>query len=192
VSADKQVVKALGTARGAVTATATVITAVLGVVFLLIPSWRPLSRDKIEASVSVVALENDVPLEEWARRQYPGDPQGTLRKLLGHAPNANDRSVSGLVVYVRLQADGFKHRSVRLRPRVYDADTRRPPADADFQSIYPETGRLKIDAPSRSSIQLILLDSFTGIPGRYFVRVEAYDSGGILAFDDSKVFRGPK
>jgi hypothetical protein len=191
VIADRQVVKALGTVRGAVTAAATVITAVLGVVFLLIPSWRPLSRDKIEASVSVIALEHDVPLEEWARRQYPGDPKGALRKLLGHPINDNDRAVTGLVLYVRLQADGFKRRSIRLRPRVYDAKTRRPPEDADFQSIYPETGRLKIDAPSRSSIQLILLDSFSGIPGRYFVRVEAYDSGGILAFDDSEPFRGP-
>jgi hypothetical protein len=29
------------------------------------------------------------------------------------------------------------------------------------------------------------------VPGRYFVRVEAYDDGGMLAYADSDTVRGP-
>ncbi len=190
MSTEEPVLRALGTARGALTATATVVTAVLGVVFLLVPSLRPLPRDKIEASVKVAALEPNVALEEWAARQYPGDPAGTLNRLLGHKIRAAEKDVTGLVVYVRLRTDGFKRRSIRLRARVYNAATKRPAETLDVSEIYPEAGQLKIDAPSRSSVQLILLDDFTLAGGRHFVRVEAYDDGGILAYADSDEVEG--
>jgi hypothetical protein len=180
----------LGTARGGLTATATLVTAVLGVVFLLIPSVRPLPRDKIEASLSVPTVESQVDLLEWARRQYPRDPLGELRRLLGHPYRETD-AAAGLVVYVRLRAEGFKRRSIRLRARVYDARTQRPPEDLDTDEIIPESGQLRIDAPSRASVQLMILDDFSRVPGRYFVRVEAYDDGGMLAYADSDAIRGP-
>ena len=188
----RSALRVLGTVRGALTATATVLTAVLGVVFLLIPSWRPLPRDRISASLSIVTLEHDVGLLDWAGRQYPGDTAKRLRRLIGHEPTENDRSTSGLVVYVRLETDGFKRRSIRLRPRVYDAITQRPLENAEIETLYPKTRLLKIDAPSRSSIQLLLLDSLTGFPGPYFIRVEAYDDAGILAFADSRRFTPPE
>lgn len=180
----------LSTARGGLTATATLVTAVLGVVFLLIPSVRPLPRDKIEASLSVPTVESRVDLLEWARRQYPRDPLGELRRLLGHPYRETD-AAAGLVVYVRLRAEGFKRRSIRLRARVYDARTRRPPEDLDTDEIIPESGQLRIDAPSRASVQLMILDDFSRVPGRYFVRVEAYDDGGMLAYADSDTLKGP-
>ena len=182
---------ALGTARGAITATATVLTAVLGVVFLLIPSWRPLPRDKIGASLSIITLESGVPLMDWAQRQYPTDTAARLRDLLGHDPTPTDRSVAGFVAYVRLETEGFKRRWIRLRPRLYDAKTRRPAGNISIDQLYPNISLLKIDAPSRSSIQLLLLDDIAGVPGRYFLRVEAIDDAGVLAFADSKPFTPP-
>jgi hypothetical protein len=181
----------LGTARGSLTATASVITAVLGVVFLLVPSWRPLSRDKIEASVAVAAIERDVSLRDWAQRQFPGDPGGELRRLLGRKLAQGDDAALGVVAYVRLHADGFKRRTIQLRTRVYDAETRRPPENSDFTVVYPSSGKLDIDAPSRASVQLLMLDRFTQVPGCYFIRVEAYDKGGILAYDDSSAIAVP-
>jgi hypothetical protein len=182
----RSVRRALRTVPGAIGATATLITGVLGVVFLLIPSWRPLSRDQVKASLTVPAVETNVSVVEWANRQYPGDPAGALARLIGHKPAAEDTAYDGLVVYVSLQADGFKNRAIRLRARVYDAATqRRDPQQNPEQMTYPKAGELKIDAPSRSSIQLLLLNDFSDIGGRYFVRVEAYDDDGILAYADS-------
>jgi hypothetical protein len=188
---EDSLLRTLGTVRGAITAIATVVTAVLGVVFLLIPSWRPLPRDEIGASLSIITLENGVPLLDWAARQYPHDTAARLRDLLGHDPTPTDRSVAGLVAYVRLETQGFKRRSIRLRPRLYDAKTRRPAKNVSIDQIYPKISLLKIDAPSRSSIQLLLLDDITDIPGRYFLRVEAIDDAGVLAFADSKPFTPP-
>lgn len=177
--------RVLAAARGGVTAAATLITAALGVVFLLVPSLRPLPRDKIEASLSVPAFERSVPLPEWADRQYPGRGPQELRRLLRRPVKADDSATTGIVVYVRLTADGFKRRSIQLRARVYDACTGRPPENSDPEPIYPEAGTLSIDAPSRSSVQLLLLDDFLALGGRFFVRVEAFDAGGILAYADS-------
>lgn len=190
MSEPRAVVRNLGTVRGGLTATASVITAVLGVVFLLLPSWKPLSRDKIEASVTIAAIERDVSLRDWSERQFPGDPAGELRRLVGRPLGKGEDESVGTVAYVQLRADGFKRRTIELRTRIYDARTRRPPESADFGVVYPKSGRLKIDAPSRGSVQLIMLDRFTIVPGCYFIRVEAYDKGGILAYDDSKIIEG--
>jgi len=182
----------LGTARGALGATATLATGVLGVVFLLVPSWRPLARDQIRASLTVPVIETRVGLLDWARRQYPGDPMGTLVRLVGHRLDAEDKGFEGLVVYVSLQSEGFKHRAIRLRARVYNTRTQRPDGGLDpDQMAYPETSRLQIDAPSRSSVQLLLLDDFSDVGGTYFVRVEAYDDDGILAYADSRQIPAP-
>lgn len=186
----RSIKRLLRTAPGALTAIATLLTAVLGVTFVLVPSLRPLPRDKIEASLAVPTVEGQVDLLEWAKRQYPGDPRGELHRLLGHPYRETD-AAAGLVVYVRLRAEGFRRRSIQLRARVYDAATRRPPDNLDTDEIIPESGQLRIDAPSRASVQLILLDDFSRIPGRYFVRVEAYDDGGMLAYADSQRIEGP-
>jgi len=177
---------------GALTAGAGVITAVLGVVFLLIPEWRPLPRDKIGASVTIVTLEQSVPLLKWAARQYPTDTKKRLADAIGHEPDANDKTLSGLVVYVKLETDGFKRRSIKLRSRIYAEKTRRPAGNVTISQTFPRGGKLNVDAPSRSSIQLLLLDDIAGaLGGPYFVRVEAYDEAGVLAFADSRPFMPP-
>jgi hypothetical protein len=185
VSEESAAKRLVGTARGAITASATLITAVLGVVFLLVPSLRPLSRDKIEASLTIPAVESGVTVRDWAERQYPGDPKGALKRLLENNDEA-EATQPGTVVYVRLRADGFKRRSVKLRARVYAAGTQRwPVPNTNFEQLYPEANQFKIDAPSRSSVQLILLSNLDNTDHRLFVRVEAFDDGGILAYADS-------
>jgi hypothetical protein len=188
-------VRLLGPVPGTITAIATLLAAVLGVLFLLVPSLQPLARDKIEASVSVPTVESDVSELRWAEHQYPGGGRtGAIKqldRLLGHRFNPNtDGAVEGMVAYVQLQTDGFQHRSISLRAEVYDAKTGRPPVSSDISEIYPRSGVLTVNAPSRSSVQLMLIDDVTHLDGVFFVRVEAYDNGGILAYADSPRIHG--
>jgi hypothetical protein len=178
--------RALKILRNWLTATLTFVTATLTVVFLLVPEWRPLSRDKIESSLEVPTVDSGVTVLDWARRQYPRHPMRELHKLIGAKDFNETVKTPGTVVYVLLHADGFKHRSIKLRARVYETETRvSPPPEADIGQVYPSAGRLEIDAPSRASVQLILLDDLTDTPKPVFVRVEAYDDEGILAYADS-------
>jgi len=175
----------MGTLPGRLTAVLTLAATGLGVLFLLVPSLRPLSRDQIDASLTVPTVETGVTELDWAARQYPTDTLGELRKLIGRPFNPKtDGVVPGMVVYVGLKTDGFQHRTIALRARVYDVRTRRPEPNSDFSTILPKAGVRRIDAPSRSSVQLLFLDDVSSL-GRYFVRVEAYDDGGILAYADS-------
>lgn len=189
------VVRLLGPVAGTMTGVVTLIAGVLGVVFLLVPSLQPLSRDKIDAAITVPTVESGVSELRWAEHQYPrGGRAGAINeldKLLGHRfdPHA-DGTVRGMVAYVRLQTDGFQHRSISLRAEVYDARTNQPPRSADISEIYPRSGTLTVDAPSRSSVQLMLLDDVAQLSGVFFVRVEAYDDGGVLAYADSPMIHG--
>jgi hypothetical protein len=171
--------------RSGVTATATAVTAVLGIVFVLAPSLRPLPRDKIEASVSIPAIERSVTVCEWAERQYPADPAAAMKRLL-KPDNAASRDQFGTVVYVRLKTDGFQHRAVGLRARVYDWKLKETPVpNSSLELLYPSASDVKVEAPSRSSMQLMLLDDLTDLGRDVFVRVEAYDDAGILSYADS-------
>lgn len=175
---------------------AALTTGVLGAVFLVLPGCRPLPRDKISASVKVVAYENEVPIEDWARQRFPDHPMTNLSRLIpGPGPILpGDKEAKGLVLYVELSTDGFKRRDIRLRTRVYVVRTRHrvDPREIPATQILPSAGELEIDAPSRSSVQLLFLDDLTTLDGGpFFVRVEAYDDGGILAYDDSPPITDP-
>jgi hypothetical protein len=181
--------KALDWIRTGIGTTATVLAAVLGVVFLLVPSWKPLSRDKIGASVSVPVVEEAVRLDDWAQRQYGAEWKKVLPKLVNpkHPEIALRQTTlesKGLVAYVRLETEGFKRRHISLRAEIYDSANSRP-FRGRLEVVYPKSGRTNIDAPSRSSVQLLFLPDLV-TEGTYFVRVEAYDGDGILAYADSK------
>ena len=115
MSAAKKQTSRLDLLRSGVTGTLSLIATALGVVFLLIPSLRPLSRDKIDASVEIATVEQGVSLKRWAQRQYGrGRADDELRKLLGpKGVNKFTLSAPGSVVYVRLRTDGFKRRSIQ-------------------------------------------------------------------------------
>lgn len=172
---------------GALKAAATLIAAVLGVLFLLVPSLRPLSRDQIGATVTVPTIEGCVSELAWVVRQYPGDdPTRKLTELIGKPFDENVNGyIRGMVVYVGLKVEGFQHRSIELRARIYDASTKNVATNANLKEIYPKADHVGVNAPSRASVQLMLLTDLTRYQGRYFVRVEAYDKNGILGYADS-------
>jgi hypothetical protein len=171
-----------------VSALATLIGAVLGVVFLLVPGLKPLPRDRISASVAVADIENNISVGRWARLQYPKSHEDRLRQFLGHKPKRAELQFRGMLVYVKLTTEGFKRRSVRLSAKLYDARTRRPSANTRAVNEFPESGKLKIRTPSRESIQLLFVSELSQVSGRFFLRVSAFDDSGILAYADSKPF----
>jgi hypothetical protein len=158
----------------------------LGVLFVLVPSLRPLPRDRIEASLSVPAIENHVGVKEWATRQFPKDTGRHLTELLHHRYGPHDREGTGTIVFVRLSTVGFQHRSLNLRVVAIDPRQQAAPKDVDITTTFPLAGTLRVDAPSRQSVQLLFIDDLgyvTGVP--LFLRVEAYDDHGVLAYADS-------
>lgn len=158
----------------------------LGVLFLLVPSLRPLPRDRIEASLSVPAIENHVGVKDWATRQFPKDTGHHLTELLRHPYGPHDREGTGTIVFVRLSTIGFQHRSLNLRVVAIDPKRQATPRDVDITTTFPLAGTLHVDAPSRRSVQLLFIDDLgyvSGVP--LFLRVEAYDDHGVLAYADS-------
>ncbi len=171
------------------TAVAGLVTAAIGVLFLLVPELKPLTRDKISASVAVTDIENHVSAARWARLQYPKHHAQRLRDFLGDDASPDDHRALGSIIYVRLRTDGFKRRSIRLRATLYNAQTRTPSRAARATVTFPDSGKLSIDTPSASSIQLLFVsDVGIAIPGRYYFRVAAFDDSGILAYADSRPF----
>lgn len=158
----------------------------LGVLFVLVPSLRPLPRDRIEASLSVPAIENHVGVKEWATRQFPKDTSRHLTELLHHRYGPHDREGTGTIVFVRLSTIGFQHRSLNLRVVAIDPKLQAAPKDVDITTTFPSAGTLHVDAPSRQSVQLLFIDDLGYIAGvPLFLRVEAYDDHGVLAYADS-------
>lgn len=158
----------------------------LGVLFLLAPSLRPLPRDRIEASLSVPAIENHVGVKAWATRQFPKNTDHHLSELLHHRYGPHDREGTGTIVFVRLSTVGFQHRSLNLRVVAVDPQRQAAPKDIDITTTFPLAGTLHVDAPSRQSVQLLFIDDLgyvTDAP--LFLRVEAYDDHGVLAYADS-------
>jgi hypothetical protein len=179
----------LSTLRGGVAGVLGLVTAVFGVLFVVRPDLRPPSRDKVSASLEVLAVEPRVPLIEWARRQFGDGAEEKLRKLLdAERLTADERKFPGTVAYVRLQADGFKNRDVSLRARIYNAQSRRPATDIDLplQQVNGGISSIPIDAPSRTSVQLLFITDLHGIgPVKTFIRAELYDDEGMIAVADS-------
>jgi hypothetical protein len=161
----------------------------LGVLFLLVPSLKPLPRDRIEASIAVSEIQNSVGVKAWASRQFPGDTGGHLTELLGHPYGPRDRQGTGTIVYVRLTTVGFQHRSLNLRVFAVDARTHAEPTDLSITSTFPRAGVLHVDAPSRQSVQLLYIDDLAYVDASIVLRVEAYDDHGVLAYADSGVIR---
>jgi len=180
--------KALGSTRAAVTGFVTLAGAVLGVLFLAVPSLKPLSRDQIDVTVSIPEIQTHVPLREWVTRQFSAgsrkDVDRHLRDILERPPNATDEGTYGTVVYVKLATHGFQHRSVKLRVMVLDPHTHEP-SGLDLTPVPKAASSLRIDAPSRASVQLLYIDDLQDLRTSVFLRVEAYDGGGILAYADS-------
>jgi hypothetical protein len=167
-------------------------TSVVALVFTLWPGLKPDPRDRLNAQVSVFAVDRGVTLEAWLRRTtFSEDEYREARARYLASLGVAEKDASGLLAssgqsaYVASTVEGFKRRSVRLRWSLYDhATNRRLPQFSN------ESGaRLNLEAPSDRTLQEIWLPPLGR--GRYFLRVALYDGDGtLLDVADSRPFRG--
>jgi hypothetical protein len=171
--------------RAVVLATVALAGSIVTLLFTLVPDLKPDPHEKVGAAVDIVAVERNVSVRQWLHRAFPGDVDGAAEKLFGKHPVVP--GYHGEVVYVRVQVDGFKHGHVFLAVRLYDARTQSVvelPSTPIDPARFATLSSRKIDAPSRSSIQVLFLPNLAGTP-HYFLRAELYETGGVLALADS-------
>lgn len=180
-----------GVAWAVATALVALVASLVPLVFQLVPAWKPDPRDKVSADISVIAVEPHASLRTWLSRQYPGDA-GARERILGHKGVVpGELAFPGEVVYVRMEVSGSKGRAVRLRARLYRARQQQPlviPSGSE-QNFGGRAAAVRIDAPSRSSVQLLFIDDLSQTPLPIFVRVELFNDDGILAVADSPILR---
>jgi hypothetical protein len=117
----------------------------------------------------------------------PEDVDAATERVLGtRTPEPNELTLTGTVVYVRTEVDGYKHRAISIRVRLYVARSQRR-APTRFAAPYRETSGARIDSPNRRSVQLLFLPDLRAEPTPEFLRVELIDaqSGSMLAVADS-------
>lgn len=175
-----------GESRTLLTAILALVAGVVSLLFQLWPSWKPDPRERVGADLEVFAVEPEVKRIDWLREAYSKDLAAQTKRVFGELePSRTERELKGTVVYVRAGVDGYKHRAIAIRARLYDADTQLR-APTPFSPAYAETSSVAIDSPNRRSVQLLFVPDLTDEPPA-FVRVELIDSksGAILAIDDS-------
>jgi hypothetical protein len=176
------------TAWAILTAVVALAGSVVSLAFTLWPSLKPDPLDQIGAALSVFAVEPSVTIDDWARHAFPASWQDRLEEIFGtRHPSKSQLANRGAVIYVRTQVDGYKHRSVQLTWSVHKATTgTRLPYERLIRTA-PRIPPLELDAPDRSSIQLLFIPSLRDQPsgGKVFVRVELTDGSGTLAVADT-------
>jgi hypothetical protein len=176
----------LGESRTMLTAIIALIAGAIGLLFQLVPSLKPDPRENVGAAIEVFAVEPRVSLREWAKEAFPKDVEGAYERQAGvRHPDPDQLDYPGTVIYVRVEVDGYKHRTVALRGSLYKTRTQRR-VDV-FGSRDTLRSSVSIDSPSRRSVQLIRLPDISPDTDPQFVRVELVDSdsGTILAVTDS-------
>lgn len=173
-----------GVAWAVATSIVALLTALVPLIFQLAPQWRPDPRENVSADISVFALEPKVTLDDWLDRRNASAVE--RERILGMKPKPEDLTFEGEVVYVRVRVQGSKGRSVRLRARLYNA-RRQMPVPLEDDPITYRSSNIPIDAPSRSSVQLLFLADLSVETEPQFVRVELLNEDGVLAVDDSPV-----
>jgi hypothetical protein len=161
--------------------------AAIGLLFQLVPSLKPDPRERIGAALQVHAIEPGVQLREWIAQAHPNDVDGKIEELFGTGqPPPESLRQRGEVVFVRTQVDGFKHRAVTVRARLYNHRTQER-VPTPFPPLFAETSKVKIDAPNRTSVQLLFVGDLTHETEAEFLRIELIDSnsGEVLAVTDS-------
>jgi hypothetical protein len=173
--------------RTFLTAAIALVAAAIGLLFQLVPALKPDPRERVGASVEIFSVEPGVRLGDWIEEAFPKNVADTKERVLGtRKPDPSELAVRGTVVYVRAEVDGYKHRAIGVRARLYDVRSQRRVA-AGFPARYDESSRVEIDAPNRRSVQLLFLPDLRAQPEQTFLRVELQDSGSgaLLAVADS-------
>jgi hypothetical protein len=150
--------------------------------------------ESVGATVQVYAVEPGVSLGTWLKRVYGdgGEYMAALRQYLGPSPSPQalgQLNNPGELVYVRVSVDGLKHRAVYLQWKMYDLHSQLSTeafTNNPFPPIPTIARQLRIDAPSRRSVQLLWIPSFSDEDRPVYLRVELDDTNrGVLAVADS-------
>lgn len=168
------------------TALIALVAAGAGLLFDLVPALKPDPRERIGAAVEIFAIEPGVETGTWLRDAFPNDVKAaTKRVLFTSTPEPSELTVEGTVVYVRTEVDGYKHREIALKVRLYNARTQQR-APNEFASTYQQSSGVEIDSPNRRSVQQLFVPPLRD-EGPVFLRVTLVDSesGSILAIADS-------
>jgi hypothetical protein len=181
------------TAWAAITAALALAGAVLSLLFQLVPQLKPDPRENVGAEVSIYRIEPGVKIRDWLRRAFHGeDYDDEIKRLYGPHPSAqtlDQMNSPGELVYVRTTVDGYKHKHVNVRLRLYDAGTQEALPEEDIQGFEEIINApIGIDAPSRRSVQLLWIPDLRHSDPT-FVRVELSDKHGVLAVADSGILK---
>jgi hypothetical protein len=174
------------------------VGSLVSVLFTLDPALKPDPLDRVEAEISVFAVAPNVTLGAWAPMAYPNSWRTVYKQTFDTpTPRSDQLGVLGDVIYVRTRVDGYKHRSVKLQWMVYNsAYNSRDEPNGGLIDLYkqaipaPRVLPLPINAPSRSSIQLLFIPAVGQLVDtpKTFVRIELVDprDGQTLAITDTR------
>ena len=157
---------------------AVAVSAIVGLLFLLVPELKPEPPQKLDATLSNLVVERGVTLESYLKRQSIDSTQYTHEEL----------QTVGVVISFNVKIEGFKGRSCLLKWSLYEDKTQaRVPegwlVDKEFREFTPEA---EVDQAGS--------DIWVQVPNRegpFFARLELYDDKGVrITFTDSPIFPG--
>jgi hypothetical protein len=144
--------------------------------FDLRPDLKPDPKEKVGASITIRALEENVQQRQFFKRTGVSIKAGCAPEQLARL---------GTIVYVETDIEGFKREETSLRWFTYDArnDTRVP-----YQrSRASEATLFKPGAPINQQIAQVWVPTPL-TRGEYYIRFELYNAGVLLAFVDTEPF----
>jgi hypothetical protein len=188
---------AVGMSRTAIAALLALASGGLALFFQLRPDLAPDPRSHLGAEVTVFSVDRSVTLGGYlARRRAIVSPTKLARERAAYVQQADQGvggdgssilTTPGEDVFVRLQVEGFKSRSIAMLASLYNAKTRRRVAQIADWSVFEE----QLGSPSDQSVVEFWLPAPPVSVAKYFVRVEVYHRGDgvLLAVTDSKPIR---
>ena len=190
--------------RSAFTMSGTMLTALLALAsggvalfFQLRPDFAPDPRTHLGAAATVFAVDRNVSLGQFlARRKAIVSPQELRSERSAYLTEAGASSgqdakalfaFPGEDIFVQLNVEGFKSRSVAMLASMYDAKTRRRLRELDTVPVFSE----RLSSPSDRSVVEFWLPAPPVTTRSYFVRIEVYHRGDgvLLAIADSRRIR---
>jgi hypothetical protein len=164
--------------------------------FQLRPEYAPDPRTHLGAAATVFAVDRNVSLGAFLNRRRPlVSPQelATERRAYVDAAGGSPADAQALLglpgedVFVRLEVEGFKSRSIAMLASMYDARTRKRLRQLDTVPVFSQ----RLNSPSDRSVVEFWLPAPPVTTRSYFVRIEVYHRGDgvLLAIADSKRVR---
>lgn len=148
----------------------TSVTAILGLIFLLQPDWKPQPLQELSGKLTDLAVERHVTLHEYRGRFRASGDDG-----------AGDGRQVGHIVHFTAEIKGFKGKTCQMQWVVYDATSK-----ARLGDTY--SGGINL-SPEALSDRVSWAAWIPAGLGTVFVRLELYDQKNIrLTWADTEVF----